>query len=125
MKAEDVAALARPELQSTFFAEAVTAADVGFLIWDDDRRYIAANATACRILGCTLEQLIGSPVGARTEGGEEAVQRVVGDGGGTGRLTVERFDGERVTLGYVTFATRTASMPYMASVIWPEDDAPG
>lgn len=122
MDAGELAAIARPELQATFFADAVASAEVGFLIWDDDRRYIAANACACRLLGCSLEQLIGSRVGSRTVEGETTVASVVAGGGGTGRITVDTFGGERITLGYVTFATRTASLPYMASVIWLLED---
>jgi PAS domain-containing protein len=51
--------LARPEIQAELIAEALASASVGFLVWDEDRRYIAANAAACEILGTTLEQLLG------------------------------------------------------------------
>jgi hypothetical protein len=51
--------------------------------------------------------------------GDEAVERVVRGEGGRGELLVRRFDtAEQIRLGYVTFATRTASLPFMASVIW-------
>jgi hypothetical protein len=44
--------------------------------------------------------------------------------GGRGRVTFERFDDGRATVEYLTFATRTAGMPHMASVIWrAEEDA--
>jgi len=33
-------------------------------------------------------------------------------------VTAERWDGETITLEYVSFATRTAGLPYMASLIW-------
>jgi PAS domain-containing protein len=116
--------LAAPQVQATLLAEAVQSAEVGFLVWDDDRHYIGANARACELLGCTLEQLLGSVVGGHTVNGEETVQRVVRGQGGRGRVTVERFDGGRITLEYVTFATRTAGLPYMASVIWEAEADP-
>jgi PAS domain-containing protein len=116
--------LTSPHVQATLLSEAIQTAEVGFLVWDDDRHYVAANAAACSLLGCTLEQLLGSVVGERTVGGDEVVERVVRGQGGRGRVTFERFDGGRATLEYVTFSTRTAGLPYMASVIWPaEEDA--
>ena len=112
--------LAAHQVQATLLAEAIQGAEVGFLVWDDDRHYIAANPRACALLGCTLEQLLGSTVGERTvEGeGEDVVGEVVRDQGGRGRLTVERWDGEPITLEYLSFPTRTAGLPYMASLVW-------
>ena len=116
--------LTSPHVQATLLAETVQTAEVGFLVWDDDRHYIAANAAACAILGCTLEELLGSVVGDRTVEGQEIVDAVVRGRGGRGRVTFERFDGGRSTVEYLTFATRTAGMPHMASVIWrAEEDA--
>ncbi|HEX6699687.1 MAG TPA: PAS domain-containing protein [Gaiellaceae bacterium] len=109
------------EVQATLLADAVQGAEVGFLVWEDDRHYIAANQRACSLLGCTLEQLLGSTVGDRTVGGDEIVSDVVRGHGGRGRVTVERWDGEAIELEYLTFATRTAGLPYMASVIWEAD----
>jgi PAS domain S-box-containing protein len=114
--------LTSPHVQATLLSEAIQTAEVGFLVWDDDRHYVAANAAACSLLGCTLEQLLGSVVGERTVEGEEVVERVVRRQGGRGRVTFERFDGGRATLEYVTFSTRTAGLPYMASVIWPAEE---
>ena len=111
--------LTAPHVQATLLAEAVQTAEVGFIVWDDDRHYIAANAAACSLLGCTLEQLLGSVVGERTVEGEELVERVVRGHGGRGRVVFERFDGGRAEIEYLTFATKTAGLPYMASVIWP------
>jgi PAS domain S-box-containing protein len=111
--------LSLPHVQSALLAEAARSAAVGFLVWDDDRCYVAANPRACEILGCTLEDLIGSVVGARTEDGEALVHQVVQNEGGQGEMVATRFDGKQQKLGFVTFATRIGGIPYMASVIWP------
>src|SRR5205823_10999789 len=74
---ESTRLLIAPHVQETLLAEAIQTAEVGFIVWDDDRHYIAANAEACELLGCTLEQLLGSEVGSRTAQGEELVQEVV------------------------------------------------
>jgi len=122
MESKAAKVLADPQIQLTLLGDAVFSAEVGFLVWDDDRHYVAANRRACELLGCTLEQLLGSVVGERTVEGEQAVARVIQGDGRRGRLTVERFDGRRITVEYLTFGTRSARLPYMASIIWAADD---
>jgi PAS domain-containing protein len=112
--------LARPEIQAELISEALGSASVGFLVWDDHRRYIAANAAACEILGTTLEELLGRPVGRQTVEGAEAVDDAVRAGFATGTATVQRFDGRGpIEVFYATFTTTTAGMPFMATVISP------
>lgn len=111
--------LARPEIQSELIAEALRSASVGVLVWDEDRRYIAANAAACEILGTTLDRLLGQPVGGQTVEGLDAIDEALRRGFSTGRAVIERPGGERVEVVYMTFTTRTAGMPFMATVIAP------
>jgi PAS domain-containing protein len=112
--------LARPEIQAELIAEALGSASVGFLVWDEHRRYVAANAAACEILGTTLEQLLGQQVGAQTVEGLEAVDEALATGFASGKAVVKRFDGRGpVDVFYVTFTTKTAGMPFMATVIAP------
>src|SRR5436189_4795572 len=108
-----------PHVQAALLAEAARNAAVGVLVWDDDRRYLAANPKACEILACTLEELIGATVGERTVRGDMLVDRVLKAEGGQGQMVVTRFDGRKQKLGYVTFGTRIGGIPYMTSVIWP------
>jgi PAS domain-containing protein len=114
--------LATAEIQAQLIAEALLSAEVGCIVWDEDRRYIAANQAACRMLGTTLDDLLGRTVGDRTAGGSAVVDEAVRAQRLSGTLTAERFDGSGpIALNYTTFATRTAGMPFMASVIWPAD----
>lgn len=114
------ASLARPEIQAELIAEALLSASVGFLVWDEDRRYIAANRAACEILGTTLEELLGHPVGEHTVEGGEAIDNALAAGFAQGRALVDRFDGSgRVEVFYATFTTKTAGMPFMATVLAP------
>jgi PAS domain-containing protein len=112
--------LARPEIQAELISEALVSASVGFLVWDEDRRYIAANRCACDILGTTLEELLGQRVGDHTVEGVEAIDSALATGFASGSASVERFDGSgRRAVFYVTFTTRTAGMPFMATVLAP------
>jgi PAS domain-containing protein len=112
--------LGRPEIQAELISEALAAASVGFLVWDEDRRYIAANAAACEILGTTLDALLGHEVGAHTLEGFESVDAALRTGFSSGKAIVQRFDGRGpVEVFYATFKTKTAGMPFMATVIAP------
>jgi PAS domain-containing protein len=112
--------LARPEIQAELISEALGSASVGFLVWDEHRRYIAANAAACEILGTTLEELLGREVGGQTVEGREAIEDVLKSGFASGTAKVQRFDGRGpIDVFYATFTTKTAGMPFMATVIAP------
>jgi PAS domain-containing protein len=112
--------LARPEIQAELIADALSSASVGFLVWDEHRRYVAANAAACEILGTTLDELLGQEVGGHTVEGLEAVDKALASGFDTGTAVVERFDGRGpIEIFYATFPTKTAGMPFMATVIAP------
>ena len=116
--------LARPEIQAELISEALGSASVGFFVWDENRRYIAANSAACEILGTTLEELLGHEVGGHTVEGLEAVDAALASGFATGKATVQRFDGRgSVEVFYATFTTKTAGMPFMATVIAPLQSA--
>jgi PAS domain-containing protein len=112
--------LAQPEIQAELIAEALGAAHVGFLVWDEPRRYIAANAAACEILGARLDELLGADAGGHAIEALEAVDEAAATGFASGTAVVERLDGrEPVEVFYATFATKTAGMPFMATVFSP------
>src|SRR5947208_189285 len=109
---DEIPPLTIPHVQAALLSEAARNAAVGLLVWDDDRRYVAANARACEILACTLDDLIGATVGEHTVRGEQLVDRVIRAEGGQGQMVVTRFDGRKQKLGYVSFATRIGGIPY-------------
>jgi PAS domain-containing protein len=112
--------LAQPEIQAELISEALGSASVGFLVWDEDRCYVAANAAACEILGTTLEELLSLDVGGHAIEGVEAVDTALESGFATGKAVVQRLDGRGpVEVFYATFTTKTAGMPFMATVIAP------
>jgi PAS domain-containing protein len=112
--------LGNPHVQEALLGEAAAGAAVGIVVWDDTRCYVAANERACALLGCSLDEIIGATVGRRTADGSEMVERVVRGKQTQGRLVAERFDGSgTVDLEFLTFPTRAAGLPYMASIIWP------
>ncbi len=118
----DAPALAHPEIQAQLLSEALQSASVGFLVWDESRRYIAANQAACDLLGTTLDDLLGQPVGGHSREADEPMDEAIRHGFLTGTTTVERFDGSgAVDVFWLTFTTKTAGMPFMATVIAPAE----
>jgi PAS domain-containing protein len=111
---------ARPEIQAELISEALSSANVGFLVWDEDRCYIAANSAACEILGTTLEELLGQEVAAHSATSLDTLGEALTSGFASGKAVVQRFDGRGpVEVFYATFTTKTAGMPFMATVIAP------
>jgi PAS domain-containing protein len=114
----DPSALALPEIQAQLISETLLGAKVGLLVWDDHRRYIAANPAACEILGTGLDELLGQLVGEHTVKGGEAMEEALAKGFAAGEATVERFDGSgTIRVYYATFETTTAGMPFMATLL--------
>jgi PAS domain S-box-containing protein len=113
-----------PLVQLALLGEAVTAAEgVGVFVWDDDRRYVAVNEAGCALVGLTREELLSLRVGDLTEArAEPHFHDVQKPGVSTGTVRLTRRDGGTVELEFVTFHTKLAGLPYLASVCWrPED----
>jgi hypothetical protein len=76
-----------------------------------------------RDLGTTLDGLLGREVGAQTIEGADALDAALAAGFASGKAVVNRFDGRGpIDVFYATFATKTAGMPFMATVIAPVPD---
>src|SRR5262249_20304916 len=106
--------------QAALIFEALQSASVGFLVWDEDRRYIAANAAACEILGTTPEELLSLDVGAHRVEANDIVDQALASGFASGTTTVQPLDRREPTeVFYAPFTTKTAGMPFMATVIVP------
>jgi PAS domain S-box-containing protein len=118
-----VPGLAHPEIQAQLLLEAVQSASVGLLVWDENRNYIAANAAACEILGTTLEELLGKKVGFTSLEIDDsddvpgAIESIIGSGFATGTARVRRQEGGEAAVFYATFTTKSAGMPFMATMI--------
>jgi PAS domain-containing protein len=113
-------ALAEPLIQAQLLSEAVISASVGFLVWDERRRYIAANDAACEILGTTLANLLGAEVGGHTttQDVEGLLDEALRSTFASGTAEVDRFDGSgAVKVFYATFTTNSAGMPFMATLL--------
>ncbi len=100
--------------------EAVDGVDgAAVFVWNDERRYVAVNEEACRLVGLPRRDLVGMPVGALTDdGAAPLIEQVRRAKILRGSSRVDRRDGTSVEIDWMTFRTRVAQMPYMVSVCW-------
>ncbi len=105
-------------LQLSLLGEAVDCVEeVAVFVWNDDRRYVAVNETACRLVGLGRRELIGMPVGDLSpDGAADDIARVRTARTVEGTSSFTRPDGEVVELSWTTARTRIAGLPYMVSV---------
>ncbi|HEY6053254.1 MAG TPA: PAS domain-containing protein [Gaiellaceae bacterium] len=109
-----------PLVQLALLGEAVSAATaVAVFVWDDDRTYVAVNDAACTLVGLEREELLTMRVGELSpDRAEPQFKEVQRHEVSTGSSTFTRRDGTTVAVDWLTFRTKLAGLPYMASVCW-------
>jgi PAS domain S-box-containing protein len=112
-----------PLVQSVLLGEAVEHAAVAILVADEEMRYVAANATACELLGYTREELLAMKVTdvARYPEAEGEFEAMIAAGELAGRSTVVCKDGSKRNLRYRSRETSIAGLTYYVAVLWPDN----
>jgi len=111
-----------PLVQSVLLGEAVEHAPVAILVADDEMRYVAANLTACELLGYSREELLGLRVPdiARYPEAEGEFEAMISNGELIGRTTVRLKDGSARSLRHRSAEIKIAGLAYYVAVLWPE-----
>jgi PAS domain S-box-containing protein len=109
-------------VQAVLLGEAVEHAPVAILVADEEMQYVAANATACELLGYSREELLGLKVTdvASSPEAEGEFEAMIAAGELIGRTTVKRKNGSRRTLRHRSGETLIAGLTYYVAVLWPE-----
>jgi len=111
-----------PLVQSVLLGEAVEHAPVAILVADDEMRYVAANATACELLGYTREELLQLRVTdlAQYPEAEGEFEAMISTGELIGRTTVRLKDGSAHSLRHRSAEIKIAGLAYYVAVLWPD-----
>ena len=111
-----------PLVQSVLLGEAVEHAPVAILVADEEMRYVAANVTACELLGYSREELLTLKLTdvARYPEAEGEFEAMIATGELAGRTTVVCKDGSKRNLRHRSSETNIAGITYYVSVLWPE-----
>jgi PAS domain S-box-containing protein len=107
-------------VQVTLLGEGADNADVGVIVWNAERRYVAANARACELLGVTREQLLASTVGSTNRSPETRalIDDAIAHVPASGSMTVLRSDGSQVEVDWLVFSTRVAGLEHVLGLFW-------
>ena len=109
-------------MQSVLLGEAIEHAPVAILVADNEMRYVAANATACELLGYTREELLRLriPDVAQYPEAEGEFEAMIADGELIGRTTVRLKGGGLRSFRHRSGEIRIAGLAYYVAVLWPE-----
>jgi PAS domain S-box-containing protein len=111
-----------PLVQSVLLGEAVEHAPVAILVADDEMRYVAANTTACRLLGYTRQELLQLRVTdiAQYPEAEGEFEAMIAAGELIGRTAIRGKDGVIRSLRHRSAETKIAGITYYVAVLWPD-----
>ena len=111
-----------PLIQQTLLGEAVDGAPVAIFVIGDDRKYVAVNQTACRLLGYERDELLAlGPEDIAPEAElEELSEELAATGELSGRTQLRTKSGEPIAVSYRTAATTAARMRFWISVVIPD-----
>jgi PAS domain S-box-containing protein len=111
-----------PLVQSVLLGDAVERAPVAILVADEEMRYVAANLTACELLGYSREELLRLRVTdvARDEDARGDFEAMIALGELAGRTTVVLKDGTKLNLRHRSSETTIGGLPYYVAILWPD-----
>jgi PAS domain-containing protein len=123
---ESTKARAHTLIQQTLLGDAAEHAEIGLMVWNAERRYVAVNTFACQILGVSREELLGAKVGDqnRTAAARDAIEESLGELPALGRTPLPN----GIVVDWITVASDVAGLPHIVGVMWearePGDEKP-
>ena len=106
--------------QQTLLGDAAEHAEIGIMVWNEERRYVAVNRFACQMLGVTREELLGSQVGDQnpTAAARERSRRR----SRSCPPPVARRSRTASSVDWMTMASDVAGLPHILGLMWEARD---
>ena len=117
---ESTKARAHTLIQQTLLGDAAEHAEIGVMVWNEERRYVAVNTFACRILGVTREEMLGAQVGDQnpTAAARDAINASIEELPAFGRTPLPN----GITVDWMTVASDVAGLPHIVGLMWEARD---
>jgi PAS domain S-box-containing protein len=108
-------------IQQNLLGDAIDEGPVAVFVADENRRYLAVNETACRLLGYTREELLALEVTdvAVNREADEDYEHMVRTGAHVGLSILRRKDGTELPMNFRASHTRVGGMDVYVGVCWP------
>lgn len=110
-----------PLIQRALLGEAVDAGPAAVFVIGEERRYVAVNETACRLLGYTRAELLALDPTKLVPAAlfEEQIAELNRTGSLAGEAELRTKRGKRIRLSYLTAETTVGGMRFWISVGLP------
>jgi PAS domain S-box-containing protein len=111
-----------PLIQQTLLGEAVDSGPAAIFVMGDDRKYVAVNETACRLLGYDRAELLAlDPAELAPESDVDAqLEKLDRAGRLNGHVRLRAKSGELIRFKYRASEATAAHMRFWISVAFPE-----
>ena len=101
-------------------------ADVGAVVFNDARRYLAANPAYCALTGYSSEELASLRAGHNLLHEElseaEFIHRLT-QSRSVGHAVIRRKDGEEVPVSYMVILSEGPQLPCYIGLVWPRAES--
>jgi len=111
-------------VQETLLGEALEHAPIAAIVLDETGSYLAANRAACRLTGCTREELLelgASDFAAEPQDVPAKLEAMAAGRLVCGSTQLRSRDGSLIPIEYRVGATRSGGLPYFLFVFWERD----
>ena len=122
MRARRTPPVGDPLIQQALLGEAVDNGPAAIFVMGDDRKYVAVNETACRLLGYQRAELLAlDPAELAPESDVDArLEELNRTGSLNGKVQLRTKGGELIPFSYRTSAATAAHMRFWISIALPE-----
>jgi PAS domain S-box-containing protein len=99
-------------------------ADVGAVVFNDGRRYLAANPAYCALTGYSSEELVNLRAGHNLlleELGEAEFIHGLTQRRTVGHTVIRRKDGEEIAVSYMVILSERQQIPCYIGLVWEQE----
>ena len=114
------------DVQLTLLGDVWESAEVGAVVFNDARRYLACNAAYCALTGYSREEIADLRAGhnllLEDMSQAEFIAQIT-DSERLGHALIRRKDGTAVAVSYMLIPSHAARLPCYIGLVWPQEVA--